>query len=98
MSKRDDVVSLRNMLDHARKTVESLGYRVDNKGIIYQQEEETYESGKKRTVWKPFSRLGVRRAVLNDLSPAATFIAYKYNTSVYVQAFEREAKRILTEM
>jgi len=91
-----------------RKTVESLGYKVDDQGIIYQQEEETDESGlpaegsvqagKKRTVWKPFSRLGARRAVLNDLSPAATFIAYNYNTPVDVQAFEREAKRILKEM
>jgi len=81
-----------------RKTVESLGYKVDDQGVIYQQEEETDESGKKRTVWKPFSRLGARRAVLNDLSPAATFIAYNYNTPVDVQAFEREAKRILQEV
>ena len=81
-----------------RKTVESLGYKVDDQGVIYQQEEETDESGKKRTVWKPFSRLGARRAVLNDLSPAATFIAYNYNTPVDVQAFEREAKRILKEV
>jgi len=81
-----------------RKTVESLGYKVDDQGIIYQQEDETDESGKKRTVWKPFSRLGARRAVLNDLSPAATFIAYNYNTPVDVQAFEREAKRILKEV
>jgi hypothetical protein len=78
--------------------VESLGYKVDDQGIIHQQEEETDESGKKRTVWKPFSRLGARRAVLNDLSPAATFIAYNYNTPVDMQAFEREAKRILKEV
>ena len=31
---------------------------------------------------KPISRLGARKAVLNDLSPAATFIAYNYNTPV----------------
>ncbi|MEJ5198961.1 MAG: hypothetical protein WHX53_08565 [Anaerolineae bacterium] len=30
-----------------------------------------------------------------DLSPAATFIAYNYNTPVDVAAFEAEAKRIL---
>jgi len=81
-----------------RKTVESLGYKVDDNGLIYQQVEEVDESGKKRTVWKPFSKLGVRRAVLNDLSPAATFIAYNYNTPVDVQAFEREARRILEEV
>ncbi|MCB0191466.1 MAG: DNA methylase [Anaerolineae bacterium] len=39
-----------------------------------------------------------RRAVLCDLSPAATFIAYNYNTPVDVKAFEREAKRILKEV
>ncbi len=39
-----------------------------------------------------------RRAILCDLSPAATFIAYNYNTPVDVQAFEREAKRILKEV
>ena len=77
-----------------RKTVESLGYMVDDQGNIYQQ--EVNEIGK--TIWKSFSKLGARRAVLNDLSPAATFIAYNYNTPVDVQAFEREAKRILKEV
>ena len=39
-----------------------------------------------------------RRAILCDLSPAATFIAYNYNTPVDVHEFEREAKRILAEV
>jgi DNA modification methylase len=77
-----------------RKTVESLGYQVQSDGTIMQQEAD--ENGK--THWIPFSKLGVRRAVLNDLSPAATFIAYNYNTPVDVKAFEREAKRILKEV
>jgi DNA modification methylase len=77
-----------------RAAIESLGYRVDKDGIISQQ--ETDENGK--TIWKPFSKLGARRAVLNDLSPAATFIAYNYNTPVDVETFEREAKRILKEV
>ena len=77
-----------------KAVVESLGYRVDKDGVISQQ--ETDENGK--TIWKPFSKFGVRRAVLNDLSPAATFIAYNYNTPVDVAAFEREAKRILKEV
>ena len=74
--------------------VESLGYHVDEDGTIYL--EETDENGKK--IWKDFSILGARRAVLNDLSPAATFIAYNYNTPVDVHEFEREAKRILNEV
>lgn len=77
-----------------RKAVESLGYRVDDQGIIYREERD--ENGS--IVWKPFSKLGARRAILNDLSPAATFIAYNYNTPVDVEAFEREAKRILKEV
>ncbi len=67
------------------KTVKSLGYRVDEKGVIWE-----------RT--KAISHLGVRKAVLNDLSPAATFIAYNYNTPVDASAFEHEAKRILHEV
>ena len=68
-----------------KKTVESLGYRVDEQGVIW-------EGG------KAISRLGARKAVLNDLSPAATFIAYNYNTPIDVSAFKREAKRILREV
>lgn len=41
---------------------------------------------------------GARRAILNDLSPAATFIAYNYNTPVDAEEFEREARRILAEV
>lgn len=77
-----------------RAEVESLGYRVDKHGTIY--DKATDADGK--TVWQPFSKLGARRAVLNDLSPAATFIAYNYNTPVDVGEFEREAKRILAEV
>jgi rubredoxin len=74
--------------------VVSLGYQVKPDGTILQ--EETDEDGKK--VWRPFSKLGVRKAILNDLSPAATFIAYNYNTPVDVVAFEKEAKHILKEV
>ncbi len=74
--------------------VMSLGYRVTEDGAVLR--EETDDDGQK--VWKPFSKLGARRAVLNDLSPAATFIAYNYNTPVDVLAFEQEAKRILKEV
>lgn len=41
---------------------------------------------------------GARRIVLNDLGPAATFIAANYNLPFDVRAFEREAKRILKEL
>jgi len=77
-----------------RDQVLSLGYQVKPDGTILR--EETDAEGRKS--WVPFSRLGARHAVLNDLSPAATFIAYNYNTPVDVDAFRREATRILEEV
>ena len=77
-----------------QSVVESLGYRVGEDGTISQKETD----GNGKTSWKPFSKLGARRAILNDLSPAATFIAYNYNTPVDVAVFENEAKRILAEV
>lgn len=82
-------------------------YRVDDQGNIW--ERAAWEShlailaGRANphpllTDPKPFSKLGARKAILNDLSPAATFIAYNYNTPVDAAAFEREAKRILAEV
>jgi DNA modification methylase len=69
-----------------REEVQALGYRVLNDGTVLDEEGQ------------PFSKLGARHTVLNDLSPAATFIAYNYNTPVDVSAFEKEAKRILKEV
>ncbi|MDD2302499.1 MAG: DNA methyltransferase, partial [Eubacteriales bacterium] len=77
-----------------REVVMSLGYQVKPDGAILR--EELDEDGKK--VWKPFSKLGSRRTVLNDLSPAASFIAYNYNAPVNVSAFQKEAKKILAEV
>lgn len=69
-----------------KKTVESLGYRVEGDSVFDPNHE------------LPITRLGARKAVLVDLSPAATFIAYNYNAPVDARAFEREAKRILAEV
>ena len=41
---------------------------------------------------------GIRRAVLNDLSPAATFIAVNYNLPFDTHEFYRAGKRILGEI
>ncbi len=71
--------------------VRSLGYIVnESSGDIYDPNAEDPA--------KPICKLGVRKAILNDLSPAATFIAYNYNTPVDAEKFEREAKRILAEV
>lgn len=41
---------------------------------------------------------GERHAVLGDLSPVASFIAYNYNTPVSAAKFELEAKKILADV
>lgn len=46
----------------------------------------------KKPVW------GARHAVLGDLSPVASFIAYNYNTPVNAKRFELGAKKILSEV
>ncbi|OLZ11234.1 DNA methyltransferase [Sulfobacillus thermosulfidooxidans] len=74
-----------------RKTVESLGYRVEEDGTILSNEDD-------ETVWKPISKLGVRHAILNDLSPAASFIAYNYNTPTDPQLFQEQAEQVLREV
>src|SRR5258708_2879434 len=70
--------------DH--KEVESLGYRVFDDGTILNENA------------KPFSKLGRRYVILNDISPVAAFIAYNYNTPKDVAEFEQAAKRILGEI
>jgi DNA modification methylase len=47
---------------------------------------------------RPAPRWGARRVVLNDLSPAATFIAANYNLPVDVDAFARAGKQLLDEL
>ncbi len=66
------------------KQVQELGYQIDD-GLIYNEDE-------------PISRLGVRKVVLVELSPAATFIAYNYNTPVNISAFEQESRHILQDV
>ena len=75
-----------------RKEVQELGYRVGADGIIFEQQEEL---GHKK--WVPVSRIGTRNAVLNDLSPAATFIASNFNSFDSV-SFEADAKLALRKV
>ncbi len=74
--------------------VESLGYMVDKNGSISQQ--GTDANGK--MVWTPFSKLGARRAVLNDLSPAASFIASKYAAFSFLESFTEEALLLVAKI
>jgi DNA modification methylase len=69
-----------------RKEVQELGYRVDGNGVIFD------ESG------KAVSKLGARRVIINDLSPAATFIACNYNLPVDAERFQQAAEAILKQL
>lgn len=73
-----------------RKEVESLGYRVDQDGVIYERQEQDGHGE-----WIPFSKLGARIPVLNDLAPAASFIAHNFNVAVDAHDFENRARKIL---
>ncbi|MBK7265050.1 MAG: hypothetical protein IPI12_01685 [Ignavibacteriales bacterium] len=55
-------------------------------------ENEWESQGREKPVWGP------RKAILGDLSPIASFIAYNYNTPVNVEEFKSEAERILKEV
>lgn len=67
-----------------RSEIQALGYRVLDDGTILNEE------------GKAFSKIGARKPLLSDLSPAASFIAYNYNYSD--PSFEEDARRILREV
>ena len=58
----------------------------------HQIDEEFEQRGEPKPEW------GVRRSILNDLSPAATFIAANYNLPFDVNEFARAGQRILDEV
>ena len=73
--------------------VASLGYQVSNDGCI----RELITSSEEKE-WRQVSQLGARVAVLNDLSPAASFIAFNYNSPQDPTAFSNQAKDALREV
>ena len=78
-----------------RSEVESLGYQVLADGTI-QEEIKDDITGKSK--WKIFSKLGARKALLSDLSPAATFIANNYNSPIDVNNFELKANALIEKL
>ncbi len=58
----------------------------------HQLEIEWKKQGKAAPKW------GARRVILNDLSPAATFIAANYNLPFDVEAFAKAGKQLLKEV
>lgn len=66
------------------KLIESLGYKIKGQSI--------FEQGEK------VSKVGARRCLLNDLSPAATHIAYNYNTPTNQTSFSQIANLEITKV
>jgi DNA modification methylase len=60
--------------------------------IKYLIEKERRNLGMPDAVW------GLRRVILGDISPIASFIDFNYNTPVEVDVFEREASQMLSEV
>ncbi|MFH1980907.1 MAG: DNA methyltransferase [Pseudomonadota bacterium] len=77
-----------------KATIRSLGYRVEKDGSIYHQ--AVGDNG--NMSWLPFSSLGNRCAVLNDLSTIATFIAHNCNKTVSTDDFKKLSKSILRKL
>lgn len=73
--------------------VAALGYKIDRNGNVLRQIETDGKDG-----WERFSKVGSRFAVLNDLSPVASFIAYNYNTPWDIAEFNSSAERILSNI
>lgn len=65
-----------------QQAVQELGYSVQPDGTILDKQSQ------------PISRLGTRRAILNDLSPIAVFIAGRYNTAVDFYKLDEDKKHV----
>ncbi len=76
-----------------RSVVQALGYKVDSAGTIFAPIDE---NGKR--AWQKFSKLGARHAIINDLSPAATFISYNYNRPQTRDSLNARISPILAEV
>lgn len=76
-----------------RTVVAELGYKVSADGRV-----SSSESADGKDVWKPFSKIGPRIPVLNDLSPIATFISNNYGALHDLAEFHVEASQAIDEL
>lgn len=74
-----------------KEAIMSLGYQVTEDGIILEN-----QSGQNE--WLPISRVGKRNTIMNDLAPAATFIAHNYNTPIDLANFNDAATKLINDL
>lgn len=73
-----------------KQVIEEMGYIVERNGDIF----ETFlDNGKKQL--KKISKLGERKAILNDLSPVASHISNNYNNPIDFNQKVLEAKKTI---
>jgi DNA modification methylase len=77
-----------------RTEISELGYQVDKDGLVRERGQDA--GGTITSV--PVSKLGLRRSILNDLSPAATFISANYCTPVESAEFQHAAEELLSQL
>lgn len=66
-----------------RATIESLGYSIKADGSVHDAD------------GKCVSHFGPRRAILSDLAPIASFIAYNYTTPINGESYARQVSHLL---
>lgn len=76
-----------------KKFIEELGYKVDKGGVVSRLVDDELGKG-----WEPFSALGSRIPLLNDLSPIATFVTNNYGNFHDFQDFCSEAIEVITKL
>ena len=76
-----------------RLTLQSMGFKIDQDGRPMQ----SVSGPDGNSIWQPHSNIGARHAIIADLSPAATFIAYNYNSKIDVHAFETAAHNLIEQ-
>ena len=76
--------------------IESLGYQVDANGNILERSDALDSSGREQ--WTKISKVGVRKVILNDLSPLATYLSSNFNTYEDVEELESKANEIISSL
>ena len=75
-----------------KSALQELGYSISQDNQVYENFQKDAPNSS-----APFSKLGPRFAVLNDLSPAAAFISHNYNSPIQTTIFEKAARKLLKE-
>lgn len=75
-----------------KNAIESLGYTVNKTGDIFYNEEP---NNSLKNESSSFSKLGNRKAIINDLSPIASFIASNYTIPFDIKQFEFKSESLL---